>query len=295
MRLFSLISGLMMICTLTVSGQTRKHTNAQFTYLIHDSFTDTILNGEQVFMDNTIFLDLDEVGTYDNAFKYMDALEYKLMDNWKTEPGVGVLGGVPVLTLHTVKENGTHDFVQDYYIWDNGKKVYSLSIAGFAMDARVNAELFPVTKDSFTFITTRNIVGHFYMDVPKIMGSENNMIWSRIHRPDEWLEMVFRYFKNEEEAAEKNAAEWRKIFKKEKYRERSDTTYTVNGINVTRLMGTHDKKLTKTVEPETAIIYLLSNSAGSHTSFTVRIPPQLAPMVFETMNKMVSTVSTERY
>lgn len=285
----------LLILPLISAAQEKKHNNALFTYLIHDAFAEELIEGDLVQVDGTIFLKLDEVTTFDNAYKFMDALEGRLMDSFDTERGLGMLGGVPVLKLRASNESDGNTFVRDYFIWDSGKKVYALSISGYAGDARIVEERFAVTRDSFTFTKTREMIGPYYMDVPKIMFVDSYLIWTRIHRPDEWLEVAPRFYTTEDQSAEKGVAEWRKIFKKEKYTNITDTTFTVNDLQVTRMTGNYIKKLAKTTEPESTIVYVLSNSPSSHTLISVSTSPELAPMVQVTLDQMISTASTKRF
>lgn len=275
------------------TAQTVQYDNKFFSFSIHDALKYELVEGLPAYKSSTIYLSVKEIDTYDNAGKYADARENIFLDqdDVYTKRGVDTLDGWPVIYLERDDKSSENEFVSQYYIFDNGKSVFSLSISGYKADSRLVHEYFYVTKSSFTFKTQKATNNGITLTLPLFMSESTNMFWSHIYNKDETIDIpiyVYRDLDSKYEDAVKSNA---KSFKSLKPSASSEEQFTIGNAQATRFTATYMKKLKTEDEEESKHLYVIQHPQGGVVRIIFSGQPKVISIMGARMEGIVKSAS----
>ena len=295
-----LVIALSLLAITTFNAQTKEFKNVYFSFKIHDKLEvdETVEKtpGKTIYSSSTIFLDIDEVKSYSNAKKYMDALELALPIDVKVSNRMDSLGGRPVMVLHTDQKSDLGTYVRDYFIFDNGSSTFCVSICGWGMDQHIIDSYFAVTRESFKYSTMRHSLADVYVDVPATMGVDksSNLIWSRVYNPGEKIDIAIRFNRKPEENYDDAIKEKLKELKKEKALDIVNEVMMVGDLNITMVGGTTSTKLNKgLIKEERSYFYFIKHPAGGISYFFFRAHPSIAPSMLTAVEAIIKSASVK--
>ena len=271
-----------------------------FSFKIHDDFKYEIIDqtkGKKAYISGAIILDFDVKENQPNAAKYADSYEYRLLDKFDTERTYDTLDGWPVIVLNVDNTSEPGTYKQRYFIFDDGKSSYLLSISGWAQEQRIVDEMFAVTQNSFAFSTNRELLGFYYFDVPKFMVLEKSskFIWSGCYNSKEKaISNQIRFNTYPDETVEDNLKEQRKMLKKDKASDIVDESFIANGFTVWKIGGTRTIELKKPhTKVERKILYFIENPKGGVSAFWFTGDEQIGKAMESGMDQMIKTIGVQ--
>lgn len=275
------------------TAQTVEYDHRLFSFKIHDALQYEVLEGIPVYASSTIFLNIKEITDFDNAAKYADALENKFLDEEDvyTERGVDTLDGWPVIYLKRKDESKDPAFQQEFYLFDDGKTVFSLSISGYRMDERVIRQYFSVTKSSFTFKTQLKFKKGLSLTLPKFMTEDENMFWSHLYNKDQTIDIPIYVYHDAESKYEDAVKSQTKNFKSLKPTAFTEEQFTIGNAQATCYAATYVKKLKTTSEEESKCLYVIQHPQGGVVRLIFSGQPQVISIMGARMKQVMKSAS----
>ncbi len=274
-------------------AQTVEYDHRLFRFKVHDKLEYEVLEGFPVYRSSTIFLSFKEIDTYDNAAKYADALENKFLDqdNVYTDRGVDTLDGWPVIFLERQDKSADPVFIQQFYLFGDGKTVFSLSISGYRPDERIIREYFSVTKSSFTFKTQKQIKKGLSLTLPKFMLEDDNMFWSHVYNKDQTIDIPIYIFHDLDSKYEDAVKSQAKDFKSLKPTAYNEEQFTIGNSQVTKFAATYMRKLKTTSEETSKHLYVIQHPQGGVVRITFSGQPKVIAIMGARMDAVIRSAS----
>ncbi len=275
-------------------AQTVEYDHRLFSFKIHDNLKYEVLEGFPVYTSGTIFLSFKEIDTYDNAAKYADALENKFLDqdDVYTDRGVDTLDGWPMIYLEKEDKSKDDVFVQQFYLFDDGKKIYNLSVSGYEMDMDVIKNYFSVTKSSFKFKTQTRVKGGLSFALPSFMSKDDAVgFWSHLYNKDETIDIPIRAHHDAEVKYEDDVKSTVKSLKSMKPTAFTEEKFTVGAMQATKIALTYIKKLKTTSEDESKQVYIIQHPQGGTVSIHFSGQPKVISILGARMDAVVKAAS----
>ncbi len=293
----------MLVLSIILSGtvslstaQTVEYDDPLFSFKIHDNLKYEVLQGYPVYRSATIFLSIKKIDTYDNAGKYADDLESKFLDQEDvyTSRGIDTLDGWPIILLIRKDESKEDVFVQKFYLFDDGKMVYNISISGYKNDERVIGEHFQVTKSSFRFTTRTKYKAGIVLTLPKFMSDQSLGFWSHLYNKDEKIDIPIYVNKLDNVSYASRVKDATKEFKSLKAPKSFQDTFTAGGANVTKFSATYTKKFkNNTSEERSEYMYVIELPKGGVTVISYEGTPGVADIMNNRLDPVVRALTIE--